>query len=200
MCMFDFNQEVLDFKNKHNNDFSNYYNLKDIDKDAESLLNNFYKNVEYNYLANKSIASQVIEIAKSMGFSIFTARFNDRKSYATIGISDELKQKYENNKIIILNNQNTDEYILFSLAHMLAHYIYDYDYKSIGYSNTYRIKEAQTDSEIRANRFATAFLMPRNKFYYLYNHNYTIKQLAKIFKVPESLVKVRIQELDLGYF
>lgn len=191
-------KEVLDYKNEHNNDFSNYFNLKDIDKDAENLLKEFYENSEYA-LNKKSAATQIIEIAKFMGFSVFTAKFADRNLSGTIGISEKLKQKYNNNKVIILNNEDTDEHILFTLAHEIAHYIYDYNHESLGYSNTYRTNEAQTDSEKRANRFAAALLMPKDKFTKEYMSNQDIKHLSSLFKVPETAVKVRIQELELCY-
>ena len=99
-------------------------------------------------------ATPIIEIAKIMGFKIYTGKFKERNLSGTIGISEKLRNQYGSNKVIILNNQDTDKHILFTLAHEIAHYIFDYKRESVGYSNTYRTNEAQTDIEVRANRFA----------------------------------------------
>lgn len=57
-----------------------------------------------------------------------------------ITISKQLIDKYKSAKVIILSNEYTDEEILFSLCHELAHYIYDSD-SSNEYSHTYRIND-----------------------------------------------------------
>ncbi|MFQ7172478.1 MAG: ImmA/IrrE family metallo-endopeptidase [Thomasclavelia ramosa] len=107
---------------------------------------------------------------------------------------------------MILNNQDTDKHILFTLAHELAHYIFDYiSDSSEEYSNSYRTNESQTDSELRANRFAASFLMPASSFSNTYkallkdkkDKETIIKKLSDIFNVPETAVRIRIEELEL---
>lgn len=100
-----------------------------------------------------------MEIAKVLGFNIYTTKFNDYHIKATIGISNQLINKYKSDKVIILSNEYTDEEILFSLCYELAHYIYDSN-PSNEYSHTYRIN----DIELRAMRFADALLMPHTAF------------------------------------
>ena len=157
-------KELLNYQKQHEKDFSNFFNLKEIDSDAEILLNQFLNNPEYG-LSRVSNKTPIIEIAKAMGFKIFTARFNDRNLSGTIGISKKLQGKYGSDKVIILNNQDTDKHILFTLAHEIAHYIFDYiSDSSKEYSNSYRTDESKNDSEIRANRFAASFLMPASSF------------------------------------
>ena len=190
-------EEVKKYKQEHNDNFDNYFNLKEIDNDAQNLLDMFYQNSDYHLRSTK--ATPIIEIAKLMGFRIFTAKFKDRTLSGTIGISDELKKKYGGTKVIILNNQDTDKHILFTLAHEIAHYIFDYKKEAVGYSNTYRTDEALTDSERRANRFAAAFLMPKKKFISVFKQHQDIPYLSEYFNVPETAVELRIQELELAY-
>ena len=156
--------------------------------------------------SKKNERTPIIEIAKAMGFKVFTARFDDRNLSGTIGISKKLRKKYGSDKVIILNNQDTDKHILFTLAHELAHYIFDYiSDSSEEYSNSYRTNESQTDSELKANRFASSFLMPASSFSNTYkallkdkkDKETIIKKLSDIFNVPETAVRIRIEELEL---
>ena len=156
--------EIENYKQKHNYDFSDYFNSNQIDADAEDLLNDFLSNPEYKLKLDKRKVP-IIEIAKIMGFKIYTTRFNDRNLSGTIGISKKLYNRYKSDKVIILNNQDTDEHILFTLCHELAHYIYDYKSNIHDeYSNTYRTDEIIDEKEKRANRFAASLMMPKSSF------------------------------------
>lgn len=193
--------EITQYRTSHSNDFNNHFNLKEIDNDAETLLNRFYNNKEYshfNLTSHQGKDTPIIEIARIMGFKVYTAKFKERNLSGTIGVSNELQEEYGSNKVIILNNADTDKHILFTLAHEIAHYIYDYNPATNGYSNTYRTDEVQTDKEIRANRFAAAFLMPKNSFTAKYNETHNISELSDFFNVPETAVKLRISQLELS--
>lgn len=156
--------EIEKYKQEHNYDFSNYFDSSQIDDDAEALLNDFLSNPNYNLKLDKRKVP-IIELAKIMGFKIYTAKFKDRNLSGTIGISKKLVNRYKSDKVIILNNQDTDEHILFTLCHELAHYIYDYESNAHNeYSNTYRTNEAINAKEMRANRFAASLLMPKESF------------------------------------
>ena len=165
-------QEIYDYKNEHNNDFSNYFNLKDIDKDAESLLNKFINN-KSNKLNGENNLTDIIKIARIMGFKIFHTQLekDKRELSGMIGISKKFEEKFGSDKIIILNSIDSDEHMLFTIAHEIAHYIYDYNpnLHKKEYFNKYKTDEAQTDEEKRANRFAAAFLMPAEKFNSLFD-------------------------------
>ena len=73
-------------------------------------------------------------------------------------------------------------------------------------SNSYRTDESKNDSEIRANRFAASFLMPASSFSNAYrallkdgfDKEAIIKKLSDDFNVPETAVKIRIEELELN--
>lgn len=191
----------IEIENYKQHDFFNYFNYNQIDADAEVLLNTLLNNPEYNLHLNKRRVP-VIEIAKVLGFNIYTTRFNNYYVKATIGISKQLIDKYKSDKVIILSNEYTDEEILFSLCSELAHYIYDSN-PNDEYSHTYRINEPINDKELRASRFADALLMPLTSFKEAYtelsrNINDTellIHALSDTFNAPQVAVERRLKQV-----
>ena len=195
--------EIENYKQKHNYDFSDYFNSNQIDADAEDLLNDFLSNPKYKLKLDKRKVP-IIEIAKIMGFKIYTTRFNDRNLSGTIGISKKLYNRYKSDKVIILNNQDTDEHILFTLCHELAHYIYDYKSNIHDeYSNTYRTDEIIDEKEKRANRFAASLMMPKSSFKEAYielsknidDSEIIVQGLADAFNAPKTAVRIRLREV-----
>lgn len=195
--------EIKKYKQAHNYDFSNYFDSSQIDDDAEALLNDFLSNPNYNLKLDKRKVP-IIELAKIMGFKIYTAKFKDRNLSGTIGISKKLVNRYKSDKVIILNNQDTDEHILFTLCHELAHYIYDYESNAHNeYSNTYRTNEAINAKEMRANRFAASLLMPKESFKEAYSElsnniddkNIIVQGLSDAFNAPKTAVRIRMKEV-----
>lgn len=191
----------IEIDNYKQHDFYNYFNYNQIDADAEALLNILLNNPEYNLHLNKRRVP-VIEIAKVLGFNIYTTRFNNYYVKATIGISKQLIDKYKSDKVIILSNEYTDEEILFSLCSELAHYIYDSNPNDV-YSHTYRINEPINDKELRAIHFADALLMPLTSFKEAYtelsrNINDTellIHALSDTFNAPQVAVERRLKQV-----
>ena len=195
--------EIEKYKQEHNYDFSNYFDSSQIDDDAEALLNDFLSNPNYNLKLDKRKVP-IIELAKIMGFKIYTAKFKDRNLSGTIGISKKLVNRYKSDNVIILNNQDTDEHILFTLCHELAHYIYDYESNAHNeYSNTYRTNEAINAKEMRANRFAASLLMPKESFKEAYSElsnniddkNIIVQGLSDAFNAPKTAVRIRMKEV-----
>ena len=195
--------EIEKYKQEHNYDFSNYFDSSQIDDDAEALLNDFLSNPNYNLKLDKRKVP-IIELAKIMGFKIYTAKFKDRNLSGTIGISKKLVNRYKSDKVIILNNQDTDEHILFTLCHELAHYIYDYESNAHNeYSNTYRTNEAINAKEMRANRFAASLLIPKESFKEAYSElsnniddkNIIVQGLSDAFNAPKTAVRIRMKEV-----
>ena len=195
--------EIEKYKQEHNYDFSNYFDSSQIDDDAEALLNDFLSNPNCNLKLDKRKVP-IIELTKIMGFKIYTAKFKDRNLSGTIGISKKLVNRYKSDKVIILNNQDTDEHILFTLCHELAHYIYDYESNAHNeYSNTYRTNEAINAKEMRANRFAASLLMPKESFKEAYSElsnniddkNIIVQGLSDAFNAPKTAVRIRMKEV-----
>ena len=191
----------IEIENYKQHDLFNYFDYNQIDTDAEELLNTLLNNPEYNLKLNKRKVP-VMEIAKVLGFNIYTTKFNDYHIKATIGISNQLINKYKSDKVIILSNDYTDEEILFSLCYELAHYIYDSN-PSNEYSHTYRINEPINDKELRAIHFADALLMPLTSFKEAYtelsrNINDTellIHALSNTFNAPQVAVQRRSKQV-----
>ncbi|WP_270396373.1 ImmA/IrrE family metallo-endopeptidase [Catenibacterium mitsuokai] len=191
----------IEIENYKQHDLFNYFDYNQIDTDAEDLLNTLLNNPEYNLKLNKRRVP-VMEIAKVLGFNIYTTKFNDYHIQATIGISNLLIDKYKSDKVIILSSEYTDEEILFSLCYELAHYIY-YSNPSDEYSHTYRINEPINDKELRAIRFADALLMPLTSFKEAYtelsrNINDTellIHALSNTFNAPQVAVQRRSKQV-----
>ena len=187
----------IELENYKQHDFFNYFDYNQIDIDAEDLLNILLNNPEYNLKLNKR-RIPVMGIAKVLGFTIYTTKFNDYNVKATIGISNQLIDKYKSDKVIILSNEYTDEEILFFLCYELAHYIYDSN-PNDEYSHTYRIN----DIELRAIRFADALLMPLTSFKEAYtelSHNINdpallIHALSNTFNAPQVAVQRRLKQV-----
>ena len=191
----------IEIENYKQHDLFNYFDYNQIDTDAEDLLNTLWNNPEYNLKLNKRRVP-VMEIAKVLGFNIYTTKFNDYHIQATIGISNLLIDKYKSDKVIILSNEYTDEEILFFLCSELAHYIYDSN-PNDEYSHTYRINEPINDKKLRAIHFADALLMPLTSFKEAYtelsrNINDTellIHALSDTFNAPQVAVERRLKQV-----
>lgn len=191
----------IEIENYKQHDLFNYFDYNQIDTDAEDLLNTLLNNPEYNLKLNKRRVP-VMEIAKVLGFNIYTTKFNDYHIQATIGISNLLIDKYKSDKVIILSSEYTDEEILFSLCSELVHYIYDSN-PNDEYSHTCRINEPINDKELRAIRFADALLMPLTSFKEAYselsrNINDTellIHALSNTFNAPQVAVQRRSKQV-----
>ena len=191
----------IEIENYKQHDSFNYFDYNQIDTDAEGLLNTLLNNTDYNLHLNKRRVP-VMEIAKVLGFNIYTTRFNDYNIKATVGISKQLIDKYKSDKVIILSNEYTDEEILFSLCCELAHYIYDSNPNN-EYSHTYRITESIKDKELRAIRFADALLMPLTSFKEAYtelsrninNTELLIHALSDTFNAPQVAVERRLNQV-----
>ena len=191
----------IEIENYKQHNFFHYFDYNQIDIDVEDLLNTLLNNPEYNLKLNKRRVP-VMEIAQVLGFKIYTTKFHDYNIKATIGISKQLIDKYNSDKVIILSNEYTDEEILFSLCYELAHYIYDSNTCN-EYSHTYRINEVDNEKELRAIRFADALLMPQTSFKEAYielSHNINdtellIHALSDTFNAPLVAVQRRIKQV-----
>lgn len=66
----------IEIENYKQHDSFNYFDYNQIDTGAEDLLNTLLNNPEYNLKFNKRRVP-VMEIAKVLGFNVYTTRFND---------------------------------------------------------------------------------------------------------------------------
>lgn len=77
----------IEIENYKQHNLFNYFDYNQLDTDAEDLLNTLLNNPEYNLKLNKRRVP-VMGIAKVLGFTIYTTKFNDYRIKATIGISN----------------------------------------------------------------------------------------------------------------
>lgn len=148
----------------------------------------------------------IIDIAKEIGFKIFEMTPEERDLSGLVGISLEYEEDFGTDKIIAVNSDDNYGHKRFTIAHEIAHYIFDFDEKNeISYYNTYYTNEhSETPEERRANYFAACLLMPekqfRNKYKEFFDKNSlleTTKKLADTFKVSPEAVRRRLEELNL---
>lgn len=177
-------------------------------KEAEVLAD---KVLEIGGYTGKSGPIPIIRIAKDFEFVTYKAKNMPDTISGNIFVDGSTRNDYDNDKVIIVGADEPLAHQRFIIAHELAHYLLDYigsdNYKKSGYtfSKTYPKVNHNSMEEIRADRFAAELLMPRKVFLaeYLkalknsdFSKDYVITYLAELFKVKESCVRRRIEEVS----
>lgn len=147
----------------------------------------------------------IVQLAKKLCFSVFQQEFDKDNISGIIAIDPELREKFGNDKIITVNTKDNLGHQRFTIAHELAHYLFDFDENSsTQYYNAYDTTGSDNEIEERANFFAANLLMPRDEFvekYNEYNGVFTlydiVLKLSDDFQVSASAIKKRIEELSL---
>lgn len=188
MCIFQ------KYREKYN--FEDFFEAEQIEDFAEEVL---------NFTERKEVPTKIVEILRMIGFKIYSAHFKENDISGLIGINDSFEAIYGVNKIIKLNAQDNIGHKRFTLAHELAHYIFDYSGQG-DYVNAYRtdylyIPLENHSKEARANRFAAAILMPKHQFILDYNkvknQKNFLEELANSYLVSVRAIEMRIEELNL---
>jgi len=156
----------------------------------------------------------VIGIAKKLGFKVYDLNMEEKGLSGFIAIDQKLKETFGSSQIIAVNTRDSSGHKRFTIAHELAHYLFD-AIDEQEYYNTYVPDDSQwseenpdlNDRERVANYFAANLLMPsldfRRKFVELNSTGETsgkgniTSQLANHFGVPETAVKIRYKELGI---
>ena len=155
-------------------------------------------------LGIEEVPIPIVAIMKSLNFQVVAGELKDEIS-GIIGIDDDLAKNFKSSKVIAINNKDNVGHQRFTMAHELAHYLFDFDVSNqIVYYNTYNTFEDENEEERRANYFAANLLMPEKKFkkefdnVVLKNNLYvTVEKLSQIFQVSGEAVRRRISELSL---
>ena len=155
-------------------------------------------------LGIEEVPIPIVAIMKSLNFQVVAGELKDEIS-GIIGIDDDLAKNFKSSKVIAINNKDNVGYQRFTMAHELAHYLFDFDVSNqIVYYNTYNTFEDENEEERRANYFAANLLMPEKKFkkefdtVVIKNNLYvTVEKLSQIFQVSGEAVRRRISELSL---
>ncbi len=171
------------------------YELADMPQIAEMIL----KELEID-----KVPVPIVAIMKSLNFQVISGAMSDEIS-GVIGIDDNLQRNFESGKVVAVNCKDNVGHQRFTIAHELAHYLFDFDVSNnIVYYNEYNTDEAQSHEEKRANYFAANLLMPERIFREEFkkeavkNNLYvTVEKLSDIFQVSGEAVRRRIEELSL---
>ena len=155
-------------------------------------------------LGIEEVPIPIVAIMKSLNFQVVAGELKDEIS-GIIGIDDDLAKNFKSSKVIAINNKDNVGHQRFTMAHELAHYLFDFDVSNqIVYYNTYNTFEDEKEEERRANYFAANLLMPEKKFkkefdnVVIKNNLYvTVEKLSQIFQVSGEAVRRRISELSL---
>lgn len=137
----------------------------------------------------------VLEIARAYDIQVFSDRDFSENDNGFIAVDD--KGNYE----IVMNEYHSVVRKRFTLAHEIAHFLFDKDYldvhKSIDRNGnpkdaSYRYRE------IRANKFASALLMPEDKFIDIFvKKEKCLDKIADYFLVSKDATKFRAMNLGL---
>ena len=221
--------EVKTIKEKYSYNFEKFLKINneacpqriDIIKELETLAENLVSNILKNdnsieRIKNNEVAIPIIGICKHFGFKIYDMDFEflseKNKEYKNasgmIAISQKFKSLFNTDKVLFLNKTESFEHSRFTIAHEIAHYLFDFnEKKEFEYLNFYRTEENYINNiEKRASRFAAALLMPKNIFKHEYDslpnditYYELITKLSEIFMAPTTAVDIRVKELkELG--
>lgn len=173
-----------------------------IEKKAEEFLYK-YKNAE----SNDNDATDIITIARQIGFKVIRS---DITTSGMIVISDELKEKYGTDRLILVNDSETPTRVRFTVAHELGHYYLKIEPKDLFHGKkyfAYRDSDNHDDEEKEANAFAAAVLMPEEKVRRvvkktiekmgMYDFDTAVVEVARTFLVSFGSATYRL--MNLGY-
>lgn len=223
--------EVKTIKENYDYDFSRLLLTDDmtvedrkmVNIEIENLATNLYNSIITNNkkniipILNNSYAVPIVGISKHFGFLNYKANFSKlsnefaiyRNASGMISITADNLSKYKSDKILLINPDESLEHQRFTIAHELAHYLFDFNERRDSfYIDFYRTEDTYINKrERRASRFAAALLMPKDSFVERYHElqdekktKYEIvSQLAKNFIVSVKAIDLRITELtELG--
>ena len=92
-------------------------------------------------LGIKKVPVPIVAIMKSLEFQVVSGKMEDEIS-GIVAIDDALKKEFKSDKVIAINSKDNIGHQRFTMAHELAHYLFDFDVSnSITYYNAYNTKK-----------------------------------------------------------
>lgn len=164
------------------------------------------KLVKY-FWENQNAPLRIGDMLEALGFIvILDDMLNDDTLSGALAINNSDKNCFR--RMIILNRKDNVGHQRFTIAHELAHYIFDALPGQEYYEAYYRTDETKNNEirEYRANQFAANLLMPKSIFEPRYKYiaskisdPQTVQMLLSMdFGVSMTAVRRRLEELELG--
>lgn len=154
----------------------------------------------------------VVQLLRQVGFDLFRTEFQNPQQSGLIAVDSALEEQnalFASGRIILVNRNDSTAHQRFTIAHELAHYIFDFDEQNqLVYYKPYLTTETDDEVELRANRFAAELLMPTDDFkqYFLelkakqgeeFSLPSTVTELSRIFDAPPTAVQKRLYETGI---
>ena len=155
-------------------------------------------------LGNPSFPIPVEDIIRAMGFSLYSSTTLKPNISAIIALDKGMIDKFQNDKIVVANRNDTVPHQRFAIAHEIAHFIFDCEEDKEFY-DTYNTdtEYSQYPSEKRANLFAAELMMPYSDFKaYIekykdeYSNDILLSKISEFFGVPKTSVAKRYLETN----
>ena len=170
-----------------------YYNISNVHEAAKLILNDY----------SEDSITPIVKIINDAGFKIYLQEL-PRNIGGYIVLSDEIKDKFGTDKIIVLNNSNNTKRRRFTLAHEFGHFLIDPNARNvIEYYNAFEDDNSEDENERIISRFAAELLMPKGDFIRKRNEiekdiddfYEVVQKLSEYFQVPTKAIKKRFEEV-----
>lgn len=153
---------------------------------------------------NRNIAIPINKIVKNFGITPYKEKMKKSNIYGCLYVNGTTIQIYRQDKIIIVNKNNSTYFNRFIVARQLAVFLLNFK-ENDGYSDKQKVFIDEYKDEYCKDyqRFATEILMPTDMF--IKQHDIAVEEdnrrifvimyLSRYFEVPEYFVERRIYEL-----
>lgn len=183
--------------------------VKKIRSESVSIDDAVVKILDENNITEPPI--NVVKIAGSMGFKVFTVEFTDKKVMGAIAdFESPLKQFDNEQRVIAVDKNSYATRKIFTIAHEIGHFV-----MHCGESNDFferdlydTEKDMRTPIEKDADKFAACLLMPKDMFinfvenspyYIIRDKQNLVQEICKKFIVAEKAAKKRLKEVGMDF-
>lgn len=140
------------------------------------------QHLQMTELIPESYPIDVIYIAATRGITVYKRPLPDKVS--------GILHKFPGRSYLYLNANHTIERQRFTVAHELAHHLFDPAGTYLAHSEA-----AMTARERRANKYAAEILMPASEVLRCLGRNMSLQEMMAHFGVSEEAMTRRIQEI-----
>lgn len=176
-----------------------------LDKITRDKVDYLVSNIYQLYNLNIKEPLNVYSFAQQLGFVFANLKedvLKDVKGIILIVPGDKkIKKEFGSDKLIGLNTNLSMEDNNLIIAHELGHYFLDSKRGSVYFAHKFTDNsiEVSKRSELVANYFAAALLLPKESFINLYNSsndkNNFVSFISNKYMIPKKCVERRIKEL-----